>query len=134
MFALATHPKAQKRLREEMLQVPIDTPTLDQLNALPYLDQVIREVLRLYTVISQVTREATMDDMIPLGKPVVDRNGNIITHIKYAVLLLVLSVMLTVHVRVQKGDQVRDSARPSSWLSFTLHRPPDTNPYLAREP
>ncbi|KZV96634.1 cytochrome P450 [Exidia glandulosa HHB12029] len=89
MYSLARNPAAQKKLRDEILAVPTDTPSLDMLNALTYLDQVAREVLRLHTVVSFIQREAMMDDLIPLGKPIVDRNGKTITHIK-----------------VQKGDQV----------------------------
>ncbi|KZV95960.1 cytochrome P450 [Exidia glandulosa HHB12029] len=89
MYALANNPAMQKKLREELQAVPTDTPTLDILNALPYLDQVVREVLRLHTVVSFVQREAVQDDVIPLGKPIKDANGQTITHIK-----------------VQKGDQV----------------------------
>lgn len=82
MYALARNPEIQKRLRDELLAVPTDTPTLDTLNTLPYLDQVSREVLRLHTVVAFIPREAMEDDVIPLGKPVVDRNGKTITHIK----------------------------------------------------
>lgn len=48
---------------------------MDELNALPYLDAVVRETLRLYTPIPSIPRVAVKDDIIPLDKPVVDRNG-----------------------------------------------------------
>ncbi|KZV96656.1 cytochrome P450 [Exidia glandulosa HHB12029] len=89
MYDLATHPEAQARLREEVQQIGTDTPTLDMLNALPFLDNVVRETLRLHNVVAFVSREAVEDDIIPLGTPIVDRNGQTQTHI-----------------RVQKGDQV----------------------------
>ena len=82
MYSLATHPEILKKLRDELLEVPTDTPTLDQLNACTYLDQVTREVLRFHTVVTHITREATQDDVIPLDKPALDRHGNTITHIK----------------------------------------------------
>ncbi|KZV95952.1 cytochrome P450 [Exidia glandulosa HHB12029] len=89
MYALANNPAIQEKLREELQTVPTDTPSLDVLNALPYLDQIVREVLSLHTVVSFVQREAVQDDVIPLGKPAKDANGQTITHIK-----------------VQRGDQV----------------------------
>ncbi|KZV92037.1 cytochrome P450 [Exidia glandulosa HHB12029] len=89
MYSLAVNPEMQTKLREELRTISTDTPTLDMLNTLTYLDQVCREVLRLNTVVSFVQREAMQDDVIPLGKPVKDRNGQLLTHIN-----------------VQKGDQV----------------------------
>lgn len=82
MYALATHPDMQTRLREEMMQIPTETPNLDQLNALPFLDNVVREVLRLYAVVSSIGRAACEDDVIPLSKPIKDRNGNMVTEIR----------------------------------------------------
>lgn len=82
MYALSQNPEVQKKLRDELLAVPTDTPTLDALNALPYLDQVTREVLRLHAVVSFLLREVSSDDMIPLGNPIVDGKGRTITHIK----------------------------------------------------
>jgi hypothetical protein len=48
LFALTQNPTAQQRLREEVLSIPTDRPTMDELNALPYLDCVVRETLRMY--------------------------------------------------------------------------------------
>ncbi|KZV96650.1 cytochrome P450 [Exidia glandulosa HHB12029] len=89
MYALAKDAKVQKRLRDELLAVPTDAPSFDTLNALPYLDQVIREVLRLHTVATFLTRQAMEDDVVPLAKPIVDRHGRTLSHIK-----------------MQKGDEV----------------------------
>ncbi|KZV81802.1 cytochrome P450 [Exidia glandulosa HHB12029] len=89
MECLAQNLEAQKKLRDEVLAVPTETPTLDMLNALPYLDQVTREVLRLHSAVTFVQREAIMDDVIPLSNPVVDRTGKTVTQIS-----------------VQKGDEV----------------------------
>ena len=47
-FALCQNLEAQRKLREELLALPTDDPTMDELKAPPYLDMVIRESLRLY--------------------------------------------------------------------------------------
>ena len=75
LYALTQNPSAQKKLREELLSVPTDTPSMNQLSNLNYLDAVLREVLRLYTPIPNSIRVATKDDIIPLDTPFVDKNG-----------------------------------------------------------
>ncbi|CAK5270435.1 unnamed protein product [Mycena citricolor] len=73
--ALSKHPSVQERLRQELLTVQTDTPTMDELNALPYFETVLREILRLYTPAVFSQREALNDDVLPLKKPFVDRWG-----------------------------------------------------------
>jgi len=89
LFALAQHPEIQNRLREELLGVPTDTPTMDELQTLPYLDAVIRESLRLHAAVPLTSRRASKDDIIPLAEPIIDRHGQRITE-----------------VRVGKGDMI----------------------------
>lgn len=56
--------------------------TRDELNNLPYLDKFVRELLRFDTPLPQVVRTADVDCVIPLGKPVVGRDGSLISEIK----------------------------------------------------
>jgi len=55
---------------------------MDELNALPYLDAVVREILRLHPPLAAALRSATKDDILPLGEPVKDKNGNVLDGIK----------------------------------------------------
>jgi hypothetical protein len=48
LFALTQNVAAQNRLRDELLTVSTDNPTMDELNALVYLDCVVHETLRLH--------------------------------------------------------------------------------------
>lgn len=50
---------------------------MDDLNALPYLDCVIRETLRLYTPVTSTARMASVDTVIPVEKPYVDKYGKV---------------------------------------------------------
>lgn len=65
----------QQKLREELLSVSSDTPTMEELSALPYLDAVVTETLRLHPPIAMLTRVAAQDDVIPLNEPFTDRHG-----------------------------------------------------------
>ncbi|KAJ8509529.1 hypothetical protein ONZ45_g8314 [Pleurotus djamor] len=77
LYALSVNPNVQTKLREELLASRIEMPTMDELNALPYLDRVVREVLRVHSPVPFVTRVVTVDDVIPLSHPVTDTNGTI---------------------------------------------------------
>ena len=48
---------------------------MDELNALPYLEKVVREVLRLHAPVVGTIRAAMEDTIIPVAKPYVDRHG-----------------------------------------------------------
>ena len=65
----------QDRLRAELLTIASDEPTIEELNALPYLDAVVRENLRKNTVVDSTIRSAANDAVIPVAQPFVDRNG-----------------------------------------------------------
>ncbi|KAF7288855.1 Cytochrome P450 [Mycena chlorophos] len=70
--------------RAELLSVPTDTPTMDELNALPYLECFVREASRLYAPVLGTGRNAVKDDVVPLGTPITDTKGNVVDSIRYA--------------------------------------------------
>ncbi|KAJ7501754.1 cytochrome P450 [Mycena galericulata] len=72
---LAMHPNVQDKLRAEILSAPTELDH-DALVALPYLDAVVREVLRLYPPASPVMfREAVQDTVLPLSTPIMGLDG-----------------------------------------------------------
>ncbi|KAJ7131021.1 cytochrome P450 [Mycena epipterygia] len=75
LHALSLNKVCQTKLRQELLTVHTDNPSMDELNALPYLDWVIREAMRAYTPVATTFRVAMQDDVLPLSKPYVDRHG-----------------------------------------------------------
>ncbi|KAH9030860.1 cytochrome P450 [Lactarius deliciosus] len=89
LFALSYHPTVQTTLRAELRTCQTDMPTMDQLNALPYLEGVVREVLRLNAPVSATQRIAMHDGEIPLRKPFKDNRG-----------------IMQSSIRLSKGDTV----------------------------
>lgn len=87
LFALAQAPVVQQKLRAELRAelrgVPTDAPDMDELNALPYLDMVVRETLRLHAAVNAVSRIAAKDDVIPLAEPYTDTKGVVRREIRY---------------------------------------------------
>jgi cytochrome P450 len=75
LLALSQAPEAQKKLREEFLSLHTDNPTMDQLNSLPYVENIVREVLRLYPPVPATFRQATEDTVLPVAEPYIDRLG-----------------------------------------------------------
>lgn len=51
---------------------------MDELNALPYLDAVVRETMRVHAPVPSTVRVAVADDVLPLSVPLTDLKG--ITH------------------------------------------------------
>ncbi len=65
LYALAQNPGVFRNLREELdARLGGRAPTLEDLDALPYLDQFVREVLRVYPPIWGFTRDLVNDDEI----------------------------------------------------------------------
>ncbi|XP_043659189.1 probable cytochrome P450 311a1 [Drosophila teissieri] len=65
LYALAKYPETQCRLRKELQDVALDEFTdLDALNGLPYLEALIKEVLRLYTIVPTTGRQTTQSTEI----------------------------------------------------------------------
>ncbi|KZO98276.1 cytochrome P450 [Calocera viscosa TUFC12733] len=89
LYSLAQNPEAQDKLRAELSLVAEEAPSMDDLNALSYLDMVVKESLRFHSPVHGTLRIATNDDEIPLSHPFVDVRG--VSHNS---------------VRVQAGDYV----------------------------
>ncbi|KAI9460714.1 cytochrome P450 [Russula earlei] len=89
LLAVSCNPTIQAKLRDELRTCPTDSPTMEQLNALPYLESVVREALRLYAPVSSIDRVSMHDAEIPLQTPFVDKHG-----------------VLQSAIRVSKGDSV----------------------------
>ena len=77
LFALTQAPHVQRKLRDELLSVGTENPTMDELMALPYLDMVVKETLRHHAPVPMTSRVAQKDEVIPLNNPYTDRDGQV---------------------------------------------------------
>ncbi|EKM59827.1 uncharacterized protein PHACADRAFT_250554 [Phanerochaete carnosa HHB-10118-sp] len=115
LFSLTQRPDVQRKLREELLQVATDSPTMDELNALPYLDAVVRETLRHHSPVPATTREAFEDDVIPVDTPYMDRYGRVREHIEVKKGDLVFLPILALNRRKEIWGEDAHEFKPERW-------------------
>ncbi|KAI0633787.1 cytochrome P450 [Trametes polyzona] len=115
LYLLSRYPAAQRKLREELLSVETESPTMDELMALPYLDGVVRETLRLHSAIGMLTRVAAKDDVIPLSEPFTDRNGKVQHEIRIAKGNKVVVPILAVHRSKDIWGEDAMEFKPERW-------------------
>ncbi|KAI0367934.1 cytochrome P450 [Pilatotrama ljubarskyi] len=75
LYALTQAQSVQMKLREELSKVHTESPSMEELMGLPYLDMVARETLRLYAPVTSTARVATQPDIIQLNTPFIGRDG-----------------------------------------------------------
>lgn len=115
LFALSQDLSIQNKLREELLSVKTETPSMDELNSLPYFECVVRETMRLHSPVSGTTRVSAKDDLIPLEKPYKDKNG-ILRHeipISKGDSIFIPILALNVHKDIWGDDALE--FRPDRW-------------------
>ncbi|KAH9067862.1 cytochrome P450 [Lactarius vividus] len=80
---LSLNQERQERLRLELMDARVQRRDIsyDRLMALPYLDAVCKETLRLYPPVTQLHRVPCKDSSIPLARPVMGIDGETIDHI-----------------------------------------------------
>ncbi|KAJ3008538.1 hypothetical protein NUW54_g3113 [Trametes sanguinea] len=121
LFALTQNPDVQRKLREELLAVPTEFPTMDELAALPYLDWVVRETLRLHAPVTWTLRSADIDDVIPVSEPYVDRYGRTRHEIQVSAgNRIIMSILSVHHSKAIWGEDALEF-KPERW-----ENPPET--------
>ncbi|KAJ7071725.1 cytochrome P450 [Mycena belliarum] len=128
LIELARMPEKQAKLRDELIQHGTTDPTWDQLvSALPYLDAVVLEILRLHPPVDQTPREAIVDDVIPLGEPITTASGEVVDSIA-----VTRGTQVTVSISCMNKSEVlwgptAKEFKPERWLTL------DAEPLRARE-
>ncbi|KAJ7788000.1 cytochrome P450 [Mycena olivaceomarginata] len=119
LIELAKQPDKQTKLREELVKFGPTDPTWDQLgSSLPYLDSVVLEILRLHPPVGETTREAMVDDVVPLAEPVRSASGNVVDRI-----VLRKGSIVTVPIRYINRSEVfwgpnAKNFEPERWLTL----------------
>ncbi|KAJ7121087.1 cytochrome P450 [Mycena epipterygia] len=115
LYALARNQDAQRTLREELLSVDTENPTLDELNALPYLENVIRETMRAHSPVAFTSRMAMADDVLPLSRPYVDGEGKIHESLRISKWQMIHIPILDVNTDKEIWGEDAQVFRPERW-------------------
>ncbi|GAA6000333.1 hypothetical protein JCM10207_007966 [Rhodosporidiobolus poonsookiae] len=125
LWELSRHPEKQDRLREEIrtarreaLNEGREELEADELNALPYLDAVVREILRLEPVNIAIPRIALHDDLLPLSTPIPSATepGKFLSHVPVKKgQLIEIGIFAANRNKAVFGEDV-DEFRPERWL------------------
>ncbi|OJT02509.1 Cytochrome P450 3A12 [Trametes pubescens] len=115
LYSLSRYPKVQQKLREELVSVPSDTPTMEELSALPYLDALVTETLRLHPRVAMLPRVASKDDVIPLSKPFTDRQGKVHSEIRIAKGNKIIVPIMAMHRSREIWGEDAMEFKPERW-------------------
>ncbi|KAM6500936.1 Cytochrome P450 [Amanita muscaria] len=118
LYSLTQYPDVQEKLRTELLTVSTDNPTMDDLNALPYLDAFVRETLRVHAPVPSSIREATQDDVIPLEHPVKDEQGNLQHYVRVTKGQTIFIPILAINRSKDIWGEDAHDFKPERWQSI----------------
>ncbi|KAK0205805.1 cytochrome P450 [Desarmillaria ectypa] len=113
----------QNKLRTELVQFGNTDPTWEQLNSsLPYLDAVVHETLRMHPPVSESTRVATEDDVLPLATPVVTKSGETVNSIFIAKGTILTAPIRTLNKSEEFWGPDAKEFEPERWLEDSAPR------------
>jgi len=118
LHVLSLHPETQEKLRLELMDARVERRDIsyDDLMKLPYLDAVCKETLRLYAPVTQLHRVPRKNSVIPLSRPVLGKDGQMIDriHIQAGTMVVVGAAAVNRDPAIWGPDA--DQWIPERWL------------------
>ncbi|KAM5538786.1 hypothetical protein V8D89_007508 [Ganoderma adspersum] len=120
LHLMAQHPNVQEKLRREVVQARAAAGgdlDYDQLHALPYLDAVCRETLRLYPPAPQTFRGTMQDAVLPLSQPIRGTDGLTVKQLAIPRgTNIVIAIMASNRSKALWGEDAHEW-KPERWLA-----------------
>ncbi|KZT24217.1 cytochrome P450 [Neolentinus lepideus HHB14362 ss-1] len=133
LYILASKPEVQAKLRSEIRKAKqryANTQAgweevgigYDELMAIPYLDAVVRETLRVYPPTSLLSRTCRQDTTLPLAYPITSSSGVTLTSVAVPAGTSVIMSLLAANHNKQVWGPDADEWRPERWLTESGER------------
>ncbi|KAL1712903.1 cytochrome P450 [Schizophyllum commune] len=120
LHLLSTHTDVQDRIRAEIRAAKQECGnvlTYDQLEALPYLDAVCRETLRLYPPVPQLMRMARKDVVLPFSKPVIGEDDRELSDVFLPAGTMVMIAIMNANRNKEIWGEDAGEWKPERWLA-----------------
>jgi len=128
---LAKHPDVQTRLRAEIKAMERDVHmrghsnfTVADLENMPYLQAVLKEILRFHPAVYHTFRQSAKDDILPLSKPITTLSGEVITEVPIRKGLRVVLSVAAYNRNKDIWGKDADAFNPDRWLDPKGQRGP----------
>ncbi|KAL7277359.1 hypothetical protein ACG7TL_009219 [Trametes sanguinea] len=118
LHLLAQHSNVQDEVRREVMIAKAHSDQLDydELHALPFLDAVCREALRLYPSAPQTFRGTMKDGVLPLSQPIRATDGTLMTEIVVPRgTNIIVAIMASNRNKALWGEDAHEF-KPERWL------------------
>ncbi|KAJ7589875.1 cytochrome P450 [Mycena floridula] len=119
LIELARAQDKQEKLREELLNLGPNDATYDQLSsptALPYLDAVVHEILRLHPAVPETARRCNQNDIVPLSAPITTRSGEMVSNVAIPQGAIVVVPIRAINNSEMFWGPDAKEFRPERWL------------------
>ncbi|KAK0188354.1 cytochrome P450 [Armillaria mellea] len=123
LLEFCKHPEIQQKLRREIHsteQVIRNNDrtefTSSDLDSMPYLAAVVKEMLRYHPVVYNVSRVSGQDDVLPLSKPITTKSGKILHELPIPKGLQIISSVAAYNRNKDIFGEDADVFDPERWL------------------
>ncbi|KAF7289219.1 PseudoU-synth-2 domain-containing protein [Mycena indigotica] len=130
LLELAKHPATQTRLRNEIRRMEATiaarggyTFTTGDLDAMPYLNAVLKEILRLHPASFNNFRRSATDDVLPLSRPITLTSGEVVNELPIP---KGMNIVVSIAVYNRNKDVFGPDANvfnPERWLDGSMRKP-----------
>ncbi|KAF6751307.1 cytochrome P450 [Ephemerocybe angulata] len=117
---LSQHPDVQDKVREEVSNAFEEHGSeldFDTVMALPWLDSICRETLRLYPSVPTLSRHAREDVMLPLSEPILSKSGKEINEILIPAGTDIIFSILSCNRDPKIWGPDADEWKPERWMN-----------------
>ncbi|KAJ6534037.1 cytochrome P450 [Mycena vulgaris] len=130
VLELARQPKIQSRLRSEIRRMERTVQargsyefTAGDIEAMPYLLAVVKEVLRFHPVSFNNFRQSATDDVLPLFRPITLRSGEVITELPVPKGMKVIISIAAYNRNKDVFGHDAHTFNPERWLDGSMRKP-----------